>query len=230
MTGKRRCATWASTWKWDSDPTTLINFDIAAVITGVIKSGSIVIELRKAICTVEQTGKSPGSSRLPEIARFISVLHLAFSRKFDLKLLIARNTIHILFGWMWRMLFHVNTKKKIIYCNYNILQTYTAHLPRSLTSSVVQDIRPLFMFRLLGTFYLCRLAAHRRCICRYTSLRIVHVQRRRKRTSFNATPHLDLPVPPRRRRRRVVLGALSALLRQSASDLAGSRGLFYEYA
>lgn len=95
------------------------------------------------------------------------------------------------------MLFHVNTKKRIIYCNYNILQTYTAHLPRSLTSSVVQNIRPLFMFRLLGTFYLCPLAAHRRCICRYTSLRIVHVQRRRKRASFNATPHLDLPVPPR---------------------------------
>jgi len=92
MTGKRRCATWASTWKWDSDPTTLINFDIAVVITGVIKSGGIVIELRKAICTAEQTEKSPDSSRLPEIARFISVVHLALSRNFNLKPLIARPT------------------------------------------------------------------------------------------------------------------------------------------
>jgi len=67
-------------------------------------------------------------------------------------------------------------------------------------ASVMQNIRPLFMSLLLGAFYLCPLAAHHRCICRelrYTSLRIVHVQRRRKRASFNATPHLDLPVPPR---------------------------------
>lgn len=42
----------------DSDPTTLINFDIAAVITGVIKATGIVIELRKAICTgTQETGK-----------------------------------------------------------------------------------------------------------------------------------------------------------------------------
>lgn len=41
----------------DSDPTTLINFDIAAVITGVIKATGIVIELRKAICTGQRAGK-----------------------------------------------------------------------------------------------------------------------------------------------------------------------------
>lgn len=42
----------------DSDPTTLINFDIAAVITGVIKATGIVIELRKAICTGSELEKS----------------------------------------------------------------------------------------------------------------------------------------------------------------------------
>lgn len=42
----------------DSDPTTLINFDIAAVITGVIKATGIVIELRKAICTGSWNWKS----------------------------------------------------------------------------------------------------------------------------------------------------------------------------
>lgn len=65
----------------------------------------------------------------------------------------------------------------------------------------------------------------------YASSGIVHVHR----GVGNAHPSMQRCIlictaPPRPTLRRAALGALSALPRQSASDLAGSRGLFYEYA